>query len=112
MKTPQRSAAIASALAAEADGLPKDFAAQVAARVEATGVTRASRWNEVALVTAFVAMIAGCLAGWLGLAGEESGSLEWLEPLLSAVRSQPWLGIGVGGLAVVQLLTFGRRISR
>lgn len=112
MKTPQRSVAIASALAAEADGLPKDFAAQVAARVETPGATRASRWNEVALVTAFVAMIAVCLAGWLGLAAPERGGLEWLEPLLSAVRSQPWLGIGVGGLAVVQLLTFGRRISR
>ena len=49
MKTPERSPAIARALAAEQDGLPKDFATQVARLAEAAAEARSSKWNEVAL---------------------------------------------------------------
>jgi hypothetical protein len=110
MKTPERSAAIAKALASESDGLPADFAARVAAAAEEIAAARRSWWNEIALALAFVAMIGVCVVGWFGFAAQESGSVEWFEPLISAAMSQPLLIIGIAGIAIVQALTFRRRV--
>ncbi len=108
MKPPERSAALAKALASET-GLPKDFAAQVAALAEAGGAGRHSTWHDVALLGAFVAMIGVCVAGWLWMGPQEPVDADWLAPVLGVVASQPWLFIGVAGVATVQMLTFRRR---
>jgi hypothetical protein len=36
---------------------------------------------------------------------------EWVTSLVGAVASQPWLIIGVAGVAVVQALAFRRRAT-
>jgi hypothetical protein len=111
MKTPERSAALARVLAVENDGLPDDFATHVAALAQASGTTRRSSWSDVALLGAFVAMICVCVAGWSTFGSRELPGEEWVTPIVDAVRSQPWLVIGVVGVAIVQALTFRRRTT-
>jgi hypothetical protein len=111
MRTPERSSAIARALAAEGDGLPKDFAAQVARLAEAEAERRSSRWSEVGLVIGFLAMIGTCVFGWSLFGAQALGGAEWLEPLARAASAQPLLVVGVAGLVIVQLLTFRRRAA-
>jgi hypothetical protein len=109
MSEPVRSAAIRRALADEGDGLPGDFAKQVAALAEAESAVRARR-TDVALFGAFVAMLGVCVAGWVTFVGPPAiGGEELLGLIGRAVSSQPWLVIGVAGVAAVQLLTFRRR---
>ena len=110
MKTPERSAAIAKALASQPPGLPRDFAARVAALAE-TPESRRLSWNDGALFGAYVVMIAACLAGWFWLGPPESVSADWLEPVVDAAVSQPWLIAGLAGVAIVQTLTFRRRAT-
>src|SRR4030095_11690197 len=105
MKTPQRSAAIAHALASETDQLPKDFAAHVAALAEA-GEKRSWTWKDFALLGAFVAMLGVCVAGWFTFAPQEPLSFRWLEPIAHVVAAQPWLFIGIAGFVLVHLLSF------
>ncbi len=111
MKNPERSAALARALAAQTDGLPKEFAKQVAALAEAESRSSPLSWNDVGLIGAFVAMIGVCVAGWVTFGAKESGSAEWFDPVVGAVTSQPWLVIGVVGVVFVQLMTFRRRAT-
>jgi len=111
MRTPDRSAAIAKVLALQADGLPKDFPAQVAALAEARASARYLSLNDLALLGAFVLMIGVCVAGWLLFDSPEPGGVEWFAPIVRAVTSQPWLVLGVAGVAVVQMLTFRRRAT-
>jgi hypothetical protein len=108
MNTPERSAAIARALASEADDLPEDFAVRVAALAEADE-RRSRAWNDLALLGAFVAMLGVCVAGWLTFAPQQRLNTEWLEPIAQVVASQPWLFIGVAGFVTVHLLSFRRR---
>jgi hypothetical protein len=108
MNIPQRSAALARALASETDDLPKDFAAQVAALAE-SGDRRSWSWNDFALLGAFVAMLGVCVAGWLLLAPQEPASVQWLDLPARVVTSQPWLFVGVAGFVIVHLLSFRRR---
>jgi hypothetical protein len=110
MKTLERSVAIAKALASEPDGLPEDFAAQVAA-LAAANEWRHLSWTDGALLGAFVAMIGVCVAGWFWLGPQESDRTAWLEPVVGTVASQPWLFFGIAGVAVVQMLTFRRRAT-
>jgi alpha-beta hydrolase superfamily lysophospholipase len=110
MKPHERSAAIAKALASEPDGLPKNFATYVAALAEANEGLHLS-WNDGALLGAFVAMMGACVAGWFWLDSPEPVSADWLDPLVDAVMSQPWLLIGVAGVVIVQMLTFWRRVT-
>ena len=72
---------------------------------------RHSNWSDVALLGAFVAMIGVCVAGWFAFGPRELPRAEWLTSLAGAVASQPWLFIGVAGVAVVQALTFRRRAT-
>jgi hypothetical protein len=109
MNTPRRSAAISRALASETDGLPEDFAARVAAIAEARATARAAAWNTVAMLASFAAMIGVCLAGWARFGEPELGSMEWLDPWIGAAASEPWLAVGLAGVALVQVLTFRRR---
>jgi hypothetical protein len=111
MKAPERSAAIAKALASEADGLPKDFAAQLAGLAETSRSARHSRWNDFALFGAFVAMIGVCVAGWFRFGPQEPGSVEWWGPIVSEVASEPWLLTSIAGVVIVQVLTFRRRTA-
>jgi hypothetical protein len=111
MKDPERSAALARALAAQTDGLPKEFAKQVATLAEADGTSIHLSWNDVGLLGAFVVMIGVCVAGWLTFETQEVGGAEWFGPVVGAMMSQPWLVIGVVGVAIVQLLTFRRRAT-
>lgn len=111
MKTPERSAALAQVLADESDGLPEDFATRVAALAQASGTARHSSWSDVALLGAFVAMIGVCVAGWFTFGSRGLTGAEWVTPILGAVTSQPWLIIGLAGVAVVQALTFRRRTT-
>ncbi|HEV7607978.1 MAG TPA: hypothetical protein VGO61_11605 [Steroidobacteraceae bacterium] len=111
MKTPERSAALARALMSETDGLPKDFAAQVAALAEAGGPAWHLSWNDVGLLGAFVTMIGVCVAGWVRFGAQEAGGEEWLGTIVGAMLSHPWLVIGIAGVAMVQGLTFRRRAT-
>ena len=111
MRTPERSPAIARALAAEKDGLPEDFAAQVVRLAEAEAEARSSKWNEVALALAFVAMIGVCVVGWLALGSSESVGGQWLAAILRLAASQPLLTIGITGVALIQVLTYRRRAA-
>jgi hypothetical protein len=95
----------------ETDGLPKDFAAQVAAQAEAGSPAWHLSWNDVGLLGAFVAMIGICVAGWARLGAQGSGGGEWLDTIVGALASHPWLTIGMAGVAVVQGLTFRRRTT-
>jgi len=110
MNTPKRSAAIARALAEETRGLPEDFAAQVAALAEAQNARRWS-WSDVSLLAAFVAMLGVCVGGWFSFGALEFGSTEWIGVILETAASNPWLTLGVAGLAIVQMLNFRRRFS-
>jgi hypothetical protein len=106
---PKRSEALKRALAGEREGLPEDFAAHVAALAEAESAAR-SRWAELVMISAFVAMMGVCVAGWFVFVGPPAAGGEDLLQLAARVLgSQPWLVIGVAGVVVVQLLTFGRR---
>jgi hypothetical protein len=109
MKTPQRNAAIAQALASETDGLRKDFASHVAALAEATETAPRWSWNDAALLGAFITMLGVCTAGWWMFGELEPGGVEWLAPIVRVLESQPWLFIGVAGVVLVQVLTFRRR---
>jgi len=108
MKTPERSTAIARALAGEADGLPPHFAPDVAAIAEARAAKRASRRSEAALWLGFISMIGLCVAGWMRYGAP--GNMEWLAPVVRIAASQPWLVSALAGLAIVQGLTFRRRV--
>jgi hypothetical protein len=110
MNTPERSAAIKRALESEPVGLPRSFAAQIAALASTQRMRRWS-WSDAALLVAFAAMLGVCVAGWLPLGMLEVGRAEWLAPLARLAASHPWLCIGVAGLAVVQGLTFRRRVG-
>ena len=106
---PGRSAALARALAAEGEGLPEDFAARVAALAQAGGAARHSSWSDVALFGAFVAMIGVCVAGWSAFDSRGLLEVDRMEPMVTAMMSQPWLVTGLAGVAIVQALTFRRR---
>lgn len=110
MKPLERSAAIAKALASESHGLPQDFASRVAELAAASARPRMS-WHEGAILGAFLVMIAVCLAGWFWLGGKEPLGPEWLGPIVDVAMSQPWLLIGVAGIAIVQMLSFRRRAA-
>jgi hypothetical protein len=110
MNTPERSAAIARALAPEKDGLPEDFAAQVAALAEAQSARRWS-WSDVTLLGAFVAMVGVCVVGWSSFGAPEFASIDWLGSIVRAAASYPWLAAGVAGVGVVQMLNFRRRLN-
>ncbi len=110
MSEPKRSAALKRALAAEGEGLPEEFAVRVAVLAEAESAVR-SRWAEAAMIAAFVGMVGVCVAGWVRFVGAPViGGGDLLELAGRAMGSQPWLVIGVAGVVVVQLLTFGRRV--
>ena len=110
MNTPERSAAIARALAAQTPGPPADFAAQVAALAEAQRVRR-STWSDVALLVAFVAMLGVCVAGWFSFGVLELGSAEWMDAVLGTAAAHPWLVLGVAGLSLVQVLSYRQRLA-
>lgn len=110
MNRPERSAAIARALASESPGLPKDFAAHVATLAEKNDHPHL-RWTDGALLGAFVMMICACLTGWFWLGPQESLTSQWWRPLVDAAVSQPWSLFGVAGIAIVQALTFLRRAT-
>lgn len=110
MSEPKRSAALKRVLAVKGDGLPEEFAVRVAALAQAESAVR-SRWAEVAMIAAFVGMVGVCVAGWVRFVGAPAiGGGELLELAARAMGAQPWLVIGVVGVVVVQLLTFGRRV--
>jgi hypothetical protein len=111
MSTPERSAALGRALASEAEGLPANFAAQVAALAEARAAARSTFLTALAMLGAFAAMIGVCVAGWFSFGKPEAGGVAWFDPLVQAVGPQPWLLIGVVGIVIVQMLTFRRRAS-
>jgi len=111
VKTPERSAALARALASEADGLPEDFAARVAALADAERTGWRFSRNDAGLLGAFAAMIGVCVTGWKWFGTQEPGGAEWLGPLVDALSYDPWLIIGVAGVAIVQGLTFRRRAT-
>ena len=101
MNEPVRSAALKRALAEEGDALPPDFAARVAALARAPAA-RQSRGTVISLLGAFIAMLGVCVVGWF----------EWGTPDLSWRDAAPsWLVIGLVGVALVQLLTFRRRLA-
>jgi hypothetical protein len=108
VKTPERSAAIAKALDSPT-GLPGDFARRTAALAETRAAARHATGNYVALSSAFVAMLAVCVAGWYVFEPRALTIGEWIDPILRAMASQPWLVIGAAGFATVQALTFRRR---
>jgi hypothetical protein len=56
-------------------------------------------------------MIGVCVAGWKWFGTQEPGGTEWLGPLVDALSYDPWLIIGVAGVAIVQGLTFRRRAT-
>jgi len=101
MSDPVRSEAVARALAEEADGLPPDFAASVAALARARAA-RQSRGTDLALLGAFIAMLGVCVVGWFELGAPD---FAWRDVAPS------WLVIGLAGVALVQLLTFRRRLA-
>lgn len=109
MSTPERSKAIARALAGEPEVLPEDFAAQVAALAAAN--SRAYRWNgtDVALAGAFVTMVCVCVAGWFTFAPHGTVFTEWLAPVVRDLASRPWLLIGAGCVILLEALTLVRR---
>jgi hypothetical protein len=109
MNTPERSAALAKALASQTAGLPGDFAKRVAAIAETRDAARRASWNYVALIGAFVAMLGICVAGWYFFVPQALTVAQWCDPLVRELAAQPWLVIGVVGIAVVQALTFRRR---
>jgi hypothetical protein len=110
MSEPKRSAALKRVLAAEGEELPADFAVRVAAMAEAESAVR-SRWAEAAMIAAFVGMVCVCVAGWVRFVGAPViGGADLLALAGRAMGAQPWLVIGVVGVVVVQLLTFGRRV--
>jgi hypothetical protein len=109
MSTPERSAALGRALASDIEGLPADFARQVATLAEARAAARSTLLTAVAMLGAFAAMIGVCMVGWLRFGKPEVGSVEWFDPFVQATGSQPWLLIGVLGFVIVQMLTFRRR---
>ena len=111
MKTPERSAALARALMAETEGLPKDFAARVATLAEAGGAAWHLSWNDVGMLGAFVATIGICVAGGFNFGGISSNDAEWLGTIVEALASRPWLIVGIAGVAFVQALTFRRRTT-
>jgi hypothetical protein len=106
---PERSETLARALAVESDGLPEDFAASVAALAQASGAARHSSWNEVALFGAFATMVGVCVAGWFAFGSREQSDVDWMAPIVTTMTSQPWLVIGLAGVAIVQAMTFRRR---
>ena len=108
MKTPERSAALAKALASDTNDLPEDFAARVAALAE-TGKERSWSWNDFALTGAFFAMVGVCVAGWIGFGMPAPPFGDWLEPVGRMMTSQPWLIIASAGMALIQVLNFRRR---
>jgi hypothetical protein len=112
MSTPERSAAVARALAAEPNGLPGDFAVQVAALAQAERVSAWS-WNDFALVAAFLAMLWVCVLGmgWLGFGTPVTGGSDWVAPVVDVAASHSWLLAGVVGVLVVQMLTLRRRAA-
>ena len=103
------SEALRRALAEEGDGLPQDFAARVAAMATARAAAR-SRWVDVSMFGAFVAMLAVCVAGWFSFGPREASVDGWLDLPLTDLAHAPWLVTGIVGVAVVQLLTFCRRV--
>jgi hypothetical protein len=106
----KRSAALKRVLAAEGDGLPRDFAAQVAVLAEVESAARV-RWAEAAMLGAFVAMLGVCVAGLVVLVGPPPIDVgEFLTLVGRATGSQSWLIIGVAGLGIIQLSTFFRRV--
>jgi len=111
MTAPGRSAAIAKALAMQTHELPANFPAEVAALAQARASARHVGLNDLALLGAFVLMIGICIAGWFIFEPQESGAAEWLDPVVRAMNSQPWLAVGVAGVAIVQMLTFRRRTN-
>lgn len=112
MNTPERSVAVARALASEQDGLPGDFATQVAALAKADR-ERAWSWNDFALVAAFLAMLGLCVVGmgWLGFGTPVLSGTDWVAPVVEVAASHPWLIAGVVGVLVVQMLTMRRRAA-
>jgi len=111
MKTPKRSAALARALMAETVGLPKDFAAQVAALAEAGGTAWRFSWNDIGLLVAFATMIGICVAGWIRFGEHSSSDIQWLGTIVGALTSRPWLIMQIAGVAFVQALMFRRRTT-
>jgi hypothetical protein len=111
MRSPKRSPALARALATRGDELPGDFAARVAMLARAASKVRRSRWSDVALFIGFIAMIGVCAAGWLAFGPPEFPDAEWVAAPLAAIASQPWLVLGVAGVAIVRALTFRRRAA-
>jgi len=97
-------------LASETDGLPKNFAAHVAALAEGGGAARRGSWNDLVMLGAFVAMIGVCVAGWFSFGPQVPLRSEWLKSFARVVASQPWLLIAVAGAALVQVLNFRRRV--
>ena len=113
MKTPERSALIARALAAQPHGLPEDFAAQVAKLAEAQARPQHSRGSELALGGAFVAMIGVCIAGWFQLGVPDLAAARWVPAAMaSIVTSAPWLAAGIASLGLIEVLAFRRRAFR
>jgi hypothetical protein len=111
MNTPERSTLLAEALRSEPVDLPQDFAGKVAELAEAGGVApRPLRWTDVGLCGAFSAMMGICVAGWIVFGEQSSDGTEWLDSIVSALIPHPWLVTGLAGVAIVQVLTFRRRI--
>jgi hypothetical protein len=110
MKTPGRSVAIARALASEADGLPEDFAAQVASLAEAGAEARSRSWGDAALLAAFLAMVGICMVGWRTYGSPESGIGRDFSDLLVMAASQPLLMIGIAGVGLIQVLSYRGRV--
>jgi hypothetical protein len=111
MTTPARSAALARALDAEADGLPQGFARKVAVLAESGSVVRRAGWTDVWLLGAFAVTIGICVAGWLGFGEQPTSGADWLASMGAALAPHPWLVAGIAGVAVVQGLTFRRRAT-
>jgi hypothetical protein len=111
MKTPGRSVAIARALASEADGLPEDFATQVAALAEAGGEARSRSWGDAALLAAFLVMVGICMAGWRIYGSPESGIGRDFSDMLVLAASQPLLMIGIAGVGLIQVLSYRGRVT-
>jgi hypothetical protein len=65
------------------------------------------------MLAAFVVMMGVCVTGWFGFVGTpEIGNAELFDLVGSTLASQPWLVIGVAGVAAIQLLTLLRRAMK
>jgi hypothetical protein len=110
MIEPGRSATLKRALAAEGDGLPENFAVQVAVLADTEDKGRRPMTSDAAMFGACIVMISACVAGWFEFVGTpEIGNAELFGLIGGVLASQPWLVIGMAGVAVVQMLTFLRR---